>query len=98
MFVEPDGLGRRLHVRKRVVVQGQLGGSEARHRQLRQHHLRDAHRLPVHHDGRMDDRPLLRTYRRSVLNILDPLLATQTAAKGVVMIVCRIEIRKMAEC
>jgi len=38
---------------------------------------------------------------RSVLNILDSLLnllANQTAAKGVFTIVCRVEIRKMAEC
>jgi len=35
---------------------------------------------------------------RSVLNILDSLLANQIPAKGVVTIVCRIEIRKMAEC
>ena len=35
---------------------------------------------------------------RSVLNILDSLLASQIPAKGVVTIVCRIEIRKMAEC
>ena len=35
---------------------------------------------------------------RSVLNILDPLLASQAAAEGVVTIVCRIEIQKMAEC
>jgi len=34
----------------------------------------------------------------SVLNILDSLLANQIPAKGVVTIVCRIEIRKMAEC
>jgi len=34
----------------------------------------------------------------SVLNILDPLLVSQTAAKGVDTIVCRIEIRKMPEC
>ena len=34
---------------------------------------------------------------RSVLNILDSLLANQIPAKGVVTIVCRIEIRKMAE-
>jgi len=32
------------------------------------------------------------------LNILDALLANQTAAKGVVPFICRIEIRKMAEC
>jgi len=36
--------------------------------------------------------------QRSVLNILDSLLANQIPAKGVVTIVCRIEIRKMAEC
>ena len=35
---------------------------------------------------------------RSVLNSLDSLLANQIPAKGVVTIVCRIEIRKMAEC
>jgi len=35
---------------------------------------------------------------RSVLNILDSLLANQTPAEGVVTIVCRVEIRKMAEC
>ena len=35
---------------------------------------------------------------RSVLNILDSLLVSQIPAKGVVAIVCRIEIRKMAEC
>jgi len=35
---------------------------------------------------------------RSVLNILDPLPANQIPAKGVVTIVCRIEIRKMVEC
>ena len=35
---------------------------------------------------------------RSVLNILDSLLANQIPAKGVVTIVCRMEIRKMAEC
>ena len=35
---------------------------------------------------------------RSVLNILDSLLANQIPAKGVVTIVCRIEIQKMAEC
>jgi len=35
---------------------------------------------------------------RSVLNILDSLLANQISAKDVVTIVCRIEIRKMAEC
>jgi len=35
---------------------------------------------------------------RSLLNILDSLLANQIQAKGVVTIVCRIEIRKMAEC
>jgi len=35
---------------------------------------------------------------RSVLNILDSLRANQIPAKGVVTIVCRIEIRKMAEC
>ena len=39
-----------------------------------------------------------RSIRRSVLNILDSLLANQIPAKGVVTIVCRIEIRKMAEC
>jgi len=33
-----------------------------------------------------------------VLNILDSLRANQIPAKGVVTIVCRIEIRKMAEC
>jgi len=37
-------------------------------------------------------------HHRSVLNILDSLLASQIPAKGVVTIVCRIEIRKMAEC
>ena len=35
---------------------------------------------------------------RSVLNILDSLLANQIPAKGVVTIVCRIEIRKIALC
>jgi len=35
---------------------------------------------------------------RSVLNILDSLLANQIPAKSVVTIACRIEIRKMAEC
>jgi len=35
---------------------------------------------------------------RSVLNILDLLLANLIPAKGVVTIVCRTEIRKMAEC
>jgi len=40
---------------------------------------------------------LCRTHR-SVLNILDSLLANQIPAKGMVTIVCRIEIRKMAEC
>jgi len=35
---------------------------------------------------------------RSVLNILDLLLANHIPAKGVVTIVCPIEIRKMAEC
>jgi len=39
-----------------------------------------------------------RRNHRSVLNILDSLLANQIPAKGVVTIVCRIEIRKMAEC
>ena len=38
------------------------------------------------------------TDHRSVLNILDSLLASQTPANGVVTIVCRLEIRKMAEC
>jgi len=37
-------------------------------------------------------------HHRSVLNILDSLLANQIPAKGVVTIVCQIEIRKMAEC
>jgi len=37
-------------------------------------------------------------FHGSVLNILDSLLANQIPAKGVVTIVCRIEIRKMAEC
>jgi len=37
-------------------------------------------------------------HHRSVLNILDSLLANQIPAKGVVTIVCRTEIRKMAEC
>jgi len=35
---------------------------------------------------------------RSVLNILGSLLANHIPAKGVVTIICRIEIRKMAEC
>jgi len=34
---------------------------------------------------------------RSVLNILDPLLASQTAANGVVTIICRIEILTSAQ-
>jgi len=37
-------------------------------------------------------------HHRSVVNILDSLLANQIPAKGVVTIVCRIEIRKMASC
>jgi len=32
------------------------------------------------------------------LDILDTLLANQTAAKGMLTIACRIETRKMAEC
>ena len=37
-------------------------------------------------------------HRYNIKYSLDTSLANQTAAKGVVMIVCRIEIRKMAEC
>jgi len=37
-------------------------------------------------------------HRYNIKYSLDTLLASQTAANGVVTIVCRIEIRKMAEC
>jgi len=48
--------------------------------------------------GKIEVRCCYCYYHRSVLNILDSLLANQIPAKGVVTIVCRIEIRKMAEC
>jgi len=37
-------------------------------------------------------------HRYNIKYSLDTWLANQTAAKGMVTIVCRIEIRKMAEC
>jgi len=47
------------YIRMQVV----LGGSEMGHYRLRQHWIRYAHRLSVHHHGRMDHCPLLRTWR-----------------------------------
>jgi len=43
-------------------------------------------------------RSLTTVHRYNIKYSLDTWLANQTTAKGVVMIVCRIEIRKMAEC
>jgi len=51
----------------------------------------------VQNNGSMFDRMVSFTHR-CVLNILDSLLANQIPGKGMVTIVCRIEIRKMAEC
>ena len=45
---------------ERVAVQARLGGTQTRHHWVRQHRLRHAHRLPMHHHGGMDVRPLLR--------------------------------------
>jgi len=55
-------------------------------------------RLLLYHKAPIDDVTVVRHDHRSVLNILDSLLANQIPAKGVVTIVCRIELRKMAEC
>ena len=63
---------------------------------VRVHKLRP--RLPQRMYDVVDEADLRRHNHRSVLNILDSLLAHQIPAKGVVTIVCRIEIRKMAEC
>jgi len=65
-------------------------------------HFDEAHNAsttrPIRHYMQGVDRSLQPCDHRSVLNILDSLLANQIPAKGVVTIVCRIEIRKMAEC
>ena len=75
------GLGRRLQVPQWVVVQGKLGRTQARHRQLRQHHLRHADRLPVHHHGGLDHHTLLRQY--TVVPVLSALPANLPVTKHV---------------
>jgi len=68
LFTEQSvGAGRWIHVSERVEVQTQVGRSETRHRQLRQHHLRHVDCVPVHHDGRVDHCPLLREYNSLML-------------------------------
>lgn len=52
-----------------LKVLGSLGGTKQRHHQLRQHRLRHAHRLPVHHHGGLDCHIVLGNARNMFISV-----------------------------